>query len=480
MGKWSIQEQENEFFLTIMGVRSIDPQTKQTYQKIEKIVCGRSADELVIKFHNTKHGRHLLRQNFDATTAAGKHINPNLSNRVFINSYEALSGTEPEQAPATGVSRKRKRAPFMSDTDRPDTSTSISNKEIDDNKIIGKFTINKAHLKEPPTQYKLREIKEEWVGELKNRIISSGQKNLGKILPVLVDSDKGIKQGRFQGRRYKPYTFLTLGGNHIRRALEKVVEIQEVTCMVYVKLTQEEALRIACIDNDMAKVIAIYFQDKIKLAHQFHLESVEDLNRKMKEVLSQIEMKEIKDSISTVLSVARYPKELFDLFETIVQNYEVQKGVNQSVPQRLFRLLQAETNVTRTHFLQMAVDNKSIQKTVENLHNNKKEQALERIFTEQTREDTWKAAVEKYPNYTKKLNEFKDMKTPRYVPDNLLKYCKKAKESEDQLDKTQIEIKVIVGSRDVSNNKDIAAILSKYSKIILDETNKVEGLHFEE
>lgn len=49
-----------------------------------------------IKFHNTKHGRHLLRQNFDATTAAGKHINPNLSNRVFINSYEALSGTGEE------------------------------------------------------------------------------------------------------------------------------------------------------------------------------------------------------------------------------------------------------------------------------------------------------------------------------------------------------------------------------------------------
>lgn len=53
MGKWSIQEQENEFFLTIMGVRSIDPQTKQTYQKIEKIVCGRSADELVVNMQNT-------------------------------------------------------------------------------------------------------------------------------------------------------------------------------------------------------------------------------------------------------------------------------------------------------------------------------------------------------------------------------------------------------------------------------------------
>lgn len=53
--------------------------------------------------------------------------------------------SEPEQAPATGVSRKRKRAPFMSDTDRPDTSTSISNKEIDDNKIIGKFKIYKKY-----------------------------------------------------------------------------------------------------------------------------------------------------------------------------------------------------------------------------------------------------------------------------------------------------------------------------------------------
>ncbi|CAG2217135.1 unnamed protein product [Mytilus edulis] len=31
-----------------------------------------------------------------------------------------------------------------------------------------------------------------------------------------------------------------------------------------------------------------------------------------------------------------------------------------------------------------------------------------------------------------------DMKTPKYVPDNLLQYCKKAKESEDQLDKTEI------------------------------------------
>ncbi|CAC5414126.1 unnamed protein product [Mytilus coruscus] len=388
--------------------------------------------------------------------------------------------SEPEQAPVIVVSRKRKRAPFMSDTDRPDTSTSISNKEIDDNKIIGKLTISKAQLKEPPTEYKLREVKEEWVGELKNRIISSGQKMLGKILPVLVDSDKVSKKDDFKQEDINQYTFLTLGGNHIRRALEKVVEIQEVTCMVYVGLTQEEALRLACIDNDMAKSLPFTFQDKIKLAHQFHLEGQEDLNRKMKEVLSQIELKEIKDSISTILSVARYPEDSFQLFETIVKNYELQKGVNHSVPQRLFRLLQAESNVTRAHFLQMAADSKSLQKTAESLVNNKKEKALERIFTEQTGEDSWNSAVEKYPNYSKKLNEFKDMKTPKYIPNKLIQYCKKAKESEDQLEKTEIEIKIIVGSRDVSNNKDVSAIISKYSKIILDEVNKVEGLHFEE
>ncbi|VDI50081.1 Hypothetical predicted protein [Mytilus galloprovincialis] len=74
----------------------------------------------------------------------------------------------------------------------------------------------------------------------------------------------------------------------------------------------------------------------------------------------------------------------------------------------LFRLLQAETNVTRAHFLQMAADNESLQKLLKVFLNNKKEQALERIFTEQTVEESWNAAVEKYPNYTKKLNELKD------------------------------------------------------------------------
>lgn len=46
-------------------------------------------------------------------------------------------------------------------------------------------------------------------------------------------------------------------------------------------------------------------------------------------------MQEIKDCISTILSVACYPEDSFQLFETIVKNYELQKGVHHSVPQRV-------------------------------------------------------------------------------------------------------------------------------------------------
>ncbi|CAC5358831.1 unnamed protein product [Mytilus coruscus] len=109
----------------------------------------------------------------------------------------------------------------------------------------------------------------------------------------------------------------------------------------------------------------------------------------------------------------------------------------------LFRLLQAESNVKRAHFLKTAADNKSLEQTAENLHRNRKERALERIFTEQTSEHSLNSAVEKYPNYSKKLNEIKDMKTPKYIPDKFIQYCKKAKESEDQKNNTEIEINII-------------------------------------
>ena len=49
--KWSFSkgEADDDFFLTIGGVRALNPTTRTPYGKIEKLLYGRSSEELVVR-----------------------------------------------------------------------------------------------------------------------------------------------------------------------------------------------------------------------------------------------------------------------------------------------------------------------------------------------------------------------------------------------------------------------------------------------
>ena len=49
----------------------------------------------------------------------------------------------------------------------------------------------------------------------------------------------------------------------------------------------------------------------------------------------KIYFQEIKDSISTILSVARYAEENFNMYGILVSSFERENGVGQNIPQKV-------------------------------------------------------------------------------------------------------------------------------------------------
>lgn len=77
------------------------------------------------------------------------------------------------------------------------------------------------------------------------------------------------------------------------------------------------------------KSLPMTFQDKVRLARKLHKSTGNNersLSNRLKEILGGIEMKEIKDSVSTKVNIARYRDDLFDKFNLIRQIFEKENG----------------------------------------------------------------------------------------------------------------------------------------------------------
>ncbi|CAG2194509.1 unnamed protein product [Mytilus edulis] len=82
-----------------------------------------------------------------------------------------------------------------------------------------------------------------------------------------------------------------------------------------------------------------------------------DLSADVAQMLGEIEMKEIaKESVGTVVSVARYGQENIKLFNLLVKKFQQKNGTFKSIPQALFKELQGIKDLKRTSFLQEALD----------------------------------------------------------------------------------------------------------------------------
>ena len=117
------------------------------------------------------------------------------------------------------------------------------------------------------------------------------------------------------------------------------------------------------------------------------------LSTRLREVLGELEMKEIKDSVSTIVSVARYTEEQYRLFCNLA---ETETRNQKSLNQKLFKPLQGETEATRTEVLKEAIE-KGQHAACQWLEKQKKQAALKQVFIGETQSNSWEDACQKMP-----------------------------------------------------------------------------------
>ncbi|XP_063407556.1 uncharacterized protein LOC134721749 [Mytilus trossulus] len=66
-------------------------------------------------------------------------------------------------------------------------------KSVEDDKLIGEFTVDAQTLSSPPQEYLCRTVREDWVVEIRNKIREQAAIPQGTHLPVLVDPSQKKK-----------------------------------------------------------------------------------------------------------------------------------------------------------------------------------------------------------------------------------------------------------------------------------------------
>ncbi len=82
----------------------------------------------------------------------------------------------------------------------------------------GEYEVPVSSLCEPEERYQCRSIREAWVKVIKERLLTPGY--LVSILPVLAVQPEGEE---FTPDKVVQYTLYTLGGNHLRQALQMLM-----------------------------------------------------------------------------------------------------------------------------------------------------------------------------------------------------------------------------------------------------------------
>lgn len=329
--------------------------------------------------------------------------------------------------------------------------------------LTGEKKIKVTNLIQAPPCLRIREINNGWVNKLTEKILFSKLQN--SILPVM-QAPQYTEDSSEEGDS----EYWLLGGNHLVAAMKTVDPQQEVLCHVYDELTTEEAIRVATNHNRKHAVFPITFQDRVAIARKIRVDEGEvSLATRLKEVLGEIEHKEFKDSVSTIVSVARYSDGNYKLFQQIASEAsDEQKSLNQ----KLFKILQSEGQATREAALTTAIQEGTTH-SCQWVTAEKNRAALQRIFCREVGAQTWEEAERKHPNRTKELMGFQGLidGQKKYVPEKILTFCKESLHT-DHTDDVSVTVTVERNGRTIKLNDRMTRMIQKLSQKIKEEVHK--------
>ncbi|OPL20254.1 hypothetical protein AM593_02147, partial [Mytilus galloprovincialis] len=131
--------------------------------------------------------------------------------------------------------------------------------------FIGQFEVNVLTLTEPPQEYMARRVNNEWVQIIKDKILQQPHL-ISTILPVLVDPCQVKEVQEFKCESISSYTLWTIGGNHLRSALQEIAkeatlnDLRNVHIRLYCGLKEEQALQLGNLHNGSQQALKPTFQ----------------------------------------------------------------------------------------------------------------------------------------------------------------------------------------------------------------------------
>ncbi|CAG2232697.1 unnamed protein product [Mytilus edulis] len=446
---------------------------------LEEIGHGKSGVELWVKFNGAKFGRNLLLKNLSPKSEFLPRITSvtELIDKIMIKCpWVEVRKRKRKQTDKSEKETNTKNARVVIDTPVDsiefDMST-LSPQPMKDN-YLGMFEVNVLTLMPPPEKYLVRKMNHDWVSLLRQKIML--QPNvISTIFPVMINPVQVKERSDFLAEKLSAYQLWTLGGNHLRAAMQNMAkdvylnEIRNVQIHLYCGLTEGEAMTISNLHNGSQTSLKPTFQDNVYQA--LKMKDSTDLSADVAQMLGEIEMKEIaKESVGTVVSVARYGQENIKLFNLLVKKFQQKNGTFKSIPQALFKELQGIKDLKRTSFLQEALDT-SLKDSTTKVKTAKKKKKLEECMLNITKSKTMDQCREIYPDHCDGIDRFLDLDiTKNCIPSSFVSYCQEAVDTAD-LDNTipedfspDINININLNGTNISNNTIVNNIINHIKK----------------
>ncbi|CAG2249844.1 uncharacterized protein [Mytilus edulis] len=314
-------------------------------------------------------------------------------------------------------------------------------KSVEDDKLIGEFTVDAQTLSSPPQEYLCRTVREDWVVEIRNKIREQAAIPQGTHLPVLVDPSQCSDPEKFRGQllesnseiKSTDFTLYLLGGNHLVAAIKGLQEegikgIGELDVSVYVGLTPEEARLLGNRHNFQMSTLPVTLQQKVEQARLYFKAGSKgkDLVEQIRKINMQTDINKTnltEDSCSTIKSMASYSERCYICFISLVKRFEAKQGCHKNIPQKLFRALQGLSEEATFSYLSLAAE-EGLEKTAGTVDRIKARKSLQTFLCQTVKINTWEEAYKTYPEVSSKIEELVEKKIRRkFVPEVFTAYC---------------------------------------------------------
>ncbi|XP_063400739.1 uncharacterized protein LOC134685183 [Mytilus trossulus] len=472
---WNLVVENNQLFLLVNEKKAVECNGKNLV--VEQVGHGKSTNEIRVKLIGVKLGRNLFLSNL--------YVKSEYQVRTVTELIEKIASTCPW---IEIYSRKRK-----TDTKEKETSTKKTKVIIDEidtidyvmkklspipmgNNYLGKFEVNILTLMPPPEKYLVRKVNHDWVRLLRQKI-EKYPNVVSTIFPVLIDPLQVKERSEFSAEKLSTYQLYTLGGNHLRTAMQNLAkeayldEIRNVQIHLYFELNEQEAMTVSNSHNGTQAYLKPTFQDTVYQALKLKEANKTSLPASVAQMLSEIEMKEVaKESVGTIVSVANYGQVNMKLYNLLVTKFQQKNGSFKSIPQNLFKELQGIKDEDRTSFLQDALD-KSIEVSLRKVKLAKKRKKLEECMMKITKCKTPDSCKEIYPDHWDGIDRFIGLEiTKNVIPAVFVEYCQEASETADLDDcvlkdfNPEIKFTVTLNGKDITQIRNIETILNTYKK----------------